>query len=68
VKVAPVGQAFSTSKPLTDTTLLDGVQVPGAVAAICQLTWMCAPAPQGPNIHADPAGYSRIAQALAGKL
>jgi lysophospholipase L1-like esterase len=68
VKVAPVARAFLTSKPLTDTTLLNGQQVPVAVAAICQLTWMCAPSPQGPNIHANPAGYSLIAMAFAGKL
>lgn len=68
IKVATVGRAFLTSKPLTDTTLLNGQPVPVAVATICQLTWMCAPAPQGPNIHANPAGYSLIAMAFAGKL
>jgi lysophospholipase L1-like esterase len=68
VKVAPVARAFLTSKPLTDTTLLNGQQVPVAVASICQLTWMCAASPVGPNIHANPAGYSLMAMAFAGKL
>jgi lysophospholipase L1-like esterase len=68
VKVAPVARAFLTSKPFADTTLLNGQQVPVAVASICELTWMCAPAPQGPNIHANPAGYSLIAVAFASKL
>jgi lysophospholipase L1-like esterase len=68
VKVAPVGQAFLTSKSPTDTTVLTGVQVPVAVATICDMTWMCAPSPQGPNVHANPAGYSAIAMAFADKL
>jgi hypothetical protein len=32
------------------------------VAFICQLTWMCAPPPEGPNIHANESGYGVIAQ------
>jgi hypothetical protein len=63
-----VARAFLTSKPLTDTTLVQGQQVPVAVATTCQLTWMCASSPQGPNIHANPAGYSLMAMAFAGKL
>jgi hypothetical protein len=30
---------------------------------ICEMTWMCAPAPQGPNIHPNHAGYVAYASA-----
>ena len=30
---------------------------------ICEMTWMCAPAPQGPNIHRNRAGYMAYASA-----
>lgn len=68
-RVANVAQTFLTGKPFTVVTQLNGVPgVPVGVANICQLTWMCAPSPQGPNIHANVAGYSAIAQTFAGKL
>jgi hypothetical protein len=38
---------------------------------ICKLTWMCAPSPVGPNIHANKTGYGVIAGAFSrvlGKL
>ena len=35
--------------------------VPINVALICQNTYMCAPPPVGPNIHANQAGYQLIA-------
>ena len=38
------------------------------VARICQWTWMCAPAPVGPNIHANDAGYAVMAQAFEAKI
>ena len=38
--------------------------VPLNVATICQLTYMCVPAPIGPNIHANPTGYAVIATAF----
>ncbi len=68
-KTADVAGAFDTY----DTTpeAFDGQQVPTDVVNICQLTWMCAPAPQGPNIHANKAGYKLIAKAfekVIGKL
>ncbi len=37
---------------------------PPNVTAVCALTWMCAPAPRGPNEHANNAGYHVIAQAF----
>ncbi len=60
-EVAFVAAAFHTYKPFTDTTTYKGQKVPVAVAEICKLTWMCAPAPEGPNIHANVQGYAKIA-------
>ena len=57
-RVADVETAFAT----TDTTLVGGV--PLDVLRICAWTWMCAPAPLGPNIHANAAGYGAIAKAF----
>jgi lysophospholipase L1-like esterase len=45
-----------------------GVTMTGNVAAACTLTWMCAPAPFGPNIHPTDAGYQVIAEAIAALL
>ncbi len=50
------GPGHSDSEP-TGTT-------PPNVAAICSLTWMCAPHPRGPNEHANNAGYHVIAEAF----
>jgi len=64
VPVADVQTAFSTTD-FTDTATLPGVgTVPLNVARICEWTWMCAPAPVGPNIHANAAGYQTIAAAF----
>jgi lysophospholipase L1-like esterase len=60
--VADVESAFST----TSTTPVGGI--PLDVLRICQWTWMCAPPPLGPNIHANTAGYGVIAQAFAAAL
>jgi lysophospholipase L1-like esterase len=38
------------------------------LALICAFTWMCAPAPVGPNIHATALGYSVIADVFGGKI
>ncbi len=62
-RVADVAGAFSTDDM---TTLVNGV--PLDVVRICQWTWMCAPAPLGPDIHANQAGYGVIAQAFAAVL
>jgi lysophospholipase L1-like esterase len=61
VPVADVSSAFKTAD-FTDTTSLDGTTVPVNVANICNWTWMCAPAPVGPNIHANNTGYKVIAK------
>src|SRR5438105_2951062 len=65
-RVAHVDEAFKTYDT-THTTTLAGQAgpVPVAVAEVCRLTWMCAPAPVGPNIHANEAGYGVIAAAFA---
>jgi lysophospholipase L1-like esterase len=64
-RVADVATAFGTYIPFTQTTPLT---VPVAVAKLCELTWMCAPRPQGPNIHANTAGYRLMAQTFAREL
>ncbi len=64
VPVADVQAAFSTTD-FADTATLPGIgTVPLNVARICTWTWMCAPAPIGPNIHANSAGYQVIAVAF----
>jgi lysophospholipase L1-like esterase len=64
VRAADVQDAFSTTD-FTDTAPLPGVgTVPLNVARICEWTWMCAPAPVGPNIHANATGYQQIAAAF----
>jgi lysophospholipase L1-like esterase len=42
----------------------DTYDLPADVAKICQWTWMCAPAPLGPDIHANQQGYGVIAEAF----
>jgi hypothetical protein len=62
LKVADVATAFGTYKPFSQTTTYNGrAGVPVAVANICKYTWMCAPKPRGPNIHANKGGYKLIA-------
>ena len=66
VLYAHVDTAFKTYETTGTTPLAGQPQpVPVAVAEICRLTWMCAPAPAGPDIHANRAGYGVIAQAFA---
>ena len=59
--VADVESAFQTRNQST----IPIVQLPVDVAAVCTLTWMCAPAPVGPNIHANALGYWVMASAFA---
>ena len=68
-RVAKVDEAFR-SYDLSSTGSVAGQPgpVPVAVAEVCRLTWMCAPPPQGPNIHANDAGYGVIARAFAAAL
>jgi hypothetical protein len=39
-------------------------RLPRSVATVCKLTWECAPAPQGPNEHANDLGYAVMATAF----
>jgi lysophospholipase L1-like esterase len=65
-RVARVDGAFKTYDTSHTTTLAgQSAPVPVAVAEVCRLTWMCAPAPVGPNIHANQAGYGVIAATFA---
>jgi hypothetical protein len=38
------------------------------VANVCNYTWFCAPAPAGPNIHANKTGYGIIAASFYTQL
>ncbi len=49
-----------SSHPVSSAAQAD--PVPPNVAMICSLTWMCAPAPRGPNEHPNNAGYRVIAR------
>jgi hypothetical protein len=55
VPVADVARTFQT-----DNTVRF-FNIPLRVILICSLTWMCAPPPRGPNIHANDLGYAVIA-------
>lgn len=61
VEVADVSSRFKTTDFTPLVQLTPTLQVPLNVARICQWTWMCAPAPVGPNIHANATGYEEIA-------
>ena len=64
IRTADVQGAFLTTN-FSDTASLPGVgTVPVNVARICDWTWMCAPSPVGPNIHANATGYRVIARAF----
>jgi len=66
IKVADVATAFDTYVPFTTTATYNGQTVPEAVARICEWTWMCAPKPKGPNIHANNTGYVQIEKVFKG--
>jgi hypothetical protein len=64
-------QLFASIKPAFEAA---GAQpppnelLPVNVANICELTYMCDPEPVGPDIHANFAGYSLIADTFAAVL
>ena len=64
VRVADVSARFDTTKFTPVVPLTPTLKVPLNVARICEWTWMCAPAPVGPNIHANKAGYEEIADSF----
>lgn len=64
IPVADVAAAFGSN-------YFDPSSVPGLpqnVLNICIYTWMCAPSPVGPNIHANRFGYGVIAATIAATL
>ena len=66
--VADVEGAFSTTDFTTMVQLPPFGEVPLNVARLCQWTWVCAPAPLGPDNHANVAGYHAMAEAFAAVL
>jgi lysophospholipase L1-like esterase len=61
---ADVFAAFRSAE-FADRVRLAGVgRLPRSVATVCELTWECAPAPQGPNEHPDDLGYAIMATAF----
>ena len=65
--MANVARAFHLHQTAS-TTNTSGISVPTNVATVCRLTWMCAAAPYGPNIHPNAAGYEAIADAIIAVL
>jgi lysophospholipase L1-like esterase len=63
--VADVEGAFSTTSFTPLVPLPGAGDVPLNVARICAWTWVCAPAPYGPNNHANHDGYHAMAEAFA---
>jgi lysophospholipase L1-like esterase len=63
-RVANVFAAFHSSDFTDRVTLPARGTVPRNVATVCELTWICSPAPQGPNEHANGIGYAIIALAF----
>ncbi len=65
IRVADVEGAFNTTVPFS-VTVPPGI--PLSVATICAYTWVCEPAPLGPDNHAKTAGYAAMAEAFAEQL
>jgi lysophospholipase L1-like esterase len=66
--VADIESAFSSNDFDTLVDLPGAGAVPVNVARICMWTWVCAPAPFGPDDHANADGYRVIAGAYASAL
>jgi lysophospholipase L1-like esterase len=71
IPVADVAEAFQSD----DFTTLVPSSLPAPndmlplnVANICDFTFMCDPAPRGPDIHANDAGYTLIADTIEATL
>ena len=67
-RVADIETAFSSDDFTTLVSLPGAGTVPLNVARICMWTWVCAPAPYGPDNHANATGYGVIARAFADQL
>ncbi len=71
IPVADVATAFESDDftTIVPTSLpAPNDQLPVSVANICDLTYQCSPAPEGPDIHANPAGYALMAATLEANL
>jgi lysophospholipase L1-like esterase len=66
--VADVESAFAVTDFTTLADLKGVGPVPLSVYNTCTLTWNCTGPPLGPDIHANSAGYSVIAEAFAAAL
>lgn len=64
IPVADVAAAFDSGNFSTNPA----TSLPQNVLNICVYTWMCTPAPVGPNIHANRYGYGVIAATIAAEL
>lgn len=65
---APVADVYGAFSPVPTLPALPSLSVLVNGALMCVYSWMCAPAPVGPNIHATPLGYQLIAQAFAAEI
>jgi lysophospholipase L1-like esterase len=65
---ADIEAEFSSNDFTTQVDLPGAGTVPLNVARICMWTWVCAPAPYGPDNHANEAGYGAIAHAFSIQL
>jgi lysophospholipase L1-like esterase len=61
-RIADVASAFKTYVPFQPAEGESTGSPPVAVAEVCRLTWMCAPAPRGPDVHANGRGHRLIAK------
>ena len=62
---ADIEAEFSSNDFATQVDLPGAGTVPLNVARICMWTWVCAPAPYGPDNHANADGYGHIAHAFS---
>jgi len=66
VAIADVPAYFGA--PWTPERLWHGRRLPGPVAVMCALSWMCVPPPLGPDLHPNDRGYQAIAAAILSAL
>lgn len=64
ISLADVSKAFH-EEDTTPVHLSKKENTTANVQYECRFTWMCVPAPFGPNIHPNDAGYLAIAKAIA---
>ncbi len=64
LRVANVASVFHVTRATRSHTRA----TTSRVDSVCDLTWMCQPAPLGPNLHPNAAGYAAIAGAIEAVL